>query len=200
MFFSCWFSLPFRCPITCRRVGWALCRWVLIGLVVAIACFTPSPAFAALTDDRFDGDIFALYAGNGSLVPPRVTLEQAQARKKPTLLVFYADDSSDCKQYVTVVSNLQAFYGRAADFIALRVDALPLKSSYQPTEPGYYYKGYVPQTILFDQTGQVRLDETGNVAFEAIDDVFRQVFDLLPRQESVTLKRRAVNEVNTELR
>ena len=199
MFFDRWFALPFHFSTTYRRVFSALGRWVLISLVVTIAWFMPSPAFAALTDDRFDGDIFALYAGNGSLVPPRVTLEQAWARKKPALLVFYVDDSSDCKQYATVISNLQAFYGRAADFIAIRIDALPIKSSYQPTEPGYYYKGYVPQTVLFDQAGQVRLDETGNVAFEKIDDVFRQVFDLLPRQESVSLKRRSVNEVNTEL-
>ncbi len=199
MFFDRWFALSFDFPIARRHIVSALCRWVLISLVVAIACFTPSPAFAALTDDRFDGDIFALYAGNGSLVPPRVTLTQARERKKPALLVFYVDDSSDCKQYVTVVSNLQAFYGRAADFIALRVDALPVKVNYEPTEPGYYYKGFVPQTILFDQSGQVVLDETGNVAFEKIDDAFRKVFDLLPRQESVALKRRAVNEVNTEL-
>jgi hypothetical protein len=196
MLFARWFSLlsGFLAP---RSVWAMLRRWVLLGLT--IACLTPSPAWAALTDDRFDGDIFALYAGNGSLVPPRVTLEQARERKKPALLVFYVDDSSDCKQYVTVVSNLQAFYGRAADFIAIRVDSLPVKASYAPTDPGYYYKGFVPQTVLFDQTGKVILDETGNVAFEKIDDVFRQLFDLLPRQASVALKRRAVNEVNSEL-
>jgi hypothetical protein len=201
MIFAPWFPFRFLISRFFRRFGDSTRRrWSgLIALVVAITLSFPSPAMATLTDDRFDGDIFALYAGNGSLVPPRVTLEQAFERKKPTLLVFYTDDSSDCKQYVTVVSNLQALYGRATDFIALRVDALPVQTNYQPTEPGYYYKGYVPQTILFDQTGKVRLDETGNVAFEKIDDVFRQVFDLLPRSESTALKRRAVNEVNTEL-
>lgn len=199
MVFARWFSL--LC-LPALRQGWSMVgRCVVISLAIglAIGCLFPSPAWAALTDDRFDGDIFALYAGNGSLVPPRVTLEQAHERKKPALLVFYADDSSDCKQYVTVISNLQAFYGRAADFMAIRVDSLPVKPRYEPTEPGYYYKGYVPQTVLFDQAGQVKLDQTGNIAFEAIDTAFRQVFDLLPRQESAALQRRAVNEVNTEL-
>jgi hypothetical protein len=190
--FSCFDGLP---PRPWRRV------WLLLGVLIVftIGCLTPNPALAGLTDDRFDGDIFALYAGNGSLVPPRVTLEQARERKKPALLVFYVDDSSDCKSYVTVVSNLQAFYGRAADFIALRVDALPVQANYTPTDPGYYYKGFVPQTVLFDQDGKVVLDETGNIPFEKMDDKFRQLFDLLPREESATLKRRAVNEVNTEL-
>jgi hypothetical protein len=29
-----------------------------------------SPAYAGLNDDHYDGNIFALYAGNGSIVPP----------------------------------------------------------------------------------------------------------------------------------
>jgi len=43
------------------------------------------------------------------------------------------------------------------------------------------------------------LDESGQVSFEKVDTVFREVFDLLPRSESTTLKRRPVNELNTEL-
>ncbi|HEY9600054.1 MAG TPA: thioredoxin family protein, partial [Allocoleopsis sp.] len=78
-------------------------------------------------------------------------------------------------------------------------DSLPVKSKYEPTEPGYYYKGLVPQTVLIDQKGKVVLNETGQLAYERIDDAFRQVFDLLPRSESVELKRRTLNEINTEL-
>ncbi|MCY7273250.1 MAG: thylakoid membrane photosystem I accumulation factor, partial [Phormidesmis sp. CAN_BIN44] len=109
------------------------------------------------------------------------------------------DDSSDCKQFSAVVSQLQAFYGRAADFMPIRVDSLPVKETFDPTEPGYYYKGYVPQTVLFDQSGKVVFDGKGNVAYEQVDNVFRTVFDLLPRSRSTALKRRSVNEVNTEL-
>jgi hypothetical protein len=167
---------------------------------VAIACLLfPFPAMAGLTDDRYDGDIFALYAGNGSLVPPKITLADSIKQQKPTLLVLYTDDSSDCKQYSTVVSQFQAFYGRATDILAIRIDSLPIKDKYDPTEAGYYYKGYVPQTVAFDQSGKVVLNETGAIAYEPIDDVFRKMFDLLPREESVPLKRRQVNEVNAEL-
>jgi hypothetical protein len=168
-------------------------------LILGLSAFMPPAAWAGLNDDRFDGDIFALYAGNGSLIPPRFTLEAALKRDRPVLLVLYIDDSRDCKQYATVVSQLQAFYGRAADFLAIRVDALPLDTEANPTEPSYYYKGLVPQTVLFDATGKIALNETGSLPFERVDDVFRTVFDLLPRSESVELKRRQVNEVTTEL-
>ena len=158
------------------------------------------PALASLNDDRFDGNIYALYGGNGSLVPPKVTLAEALKREdKAALLVFYLDDSSDCKQYATVVSHLQEYYGRAADFMPINVDAIPVKTTYAPSEPGYYYEGVVPQTVLLDQSGQTAFKGKGQVQFEEVDDAFREVYDLLPRSESLELKRRPVNELNTEL-
>lgn len=174
----------------------------LVSLVVLLGCLlllgTPE-ALAGLNDDKYDGNVFALYAGNGGLIAPRMNLAESLKQDKPTLLVLYVDDSSDCKQYSTVVSNLQAPYGRAANFVPINIDSLPVKSKYEPTEPGYYYKGLVPQTVLIDQKGKVVLNETGQLAYERIDDAFRQVFDLLPRSESVELKRRTLNEINTEL-
>lgn len=176
-----------------------------LGLVVSTLIMTSvwilgtPAALADLNDDRYDGNIFALYAGNGSIAPPRVSLEATLKQQKPALLVFYVDDSRDCKHYASVVSRLDAFYGRAANFIPIMADAISANTSPDPTEPGYYFKGVVPHTILFDQSGQVRLDETGELTFEQVDDVFRQVFDLLPRSESVELRRRVVNEINTEL-
>jgi hypothetical protein len=174
----------------------------LVSLVVLVGCLlllgTPE-ALAGLNDDKYDGNIFALYAGNGALIAPRMNFAESLKQDRPTLLVLYVDDSSDCKQYATVVSNLQAPYGRAANFMPVNIDSLPVKSKYEPTEPGYYYKGLVPQTVLIDQKGKVVLNETGQLAYERIDDAFRQVFDLLPRSESVELKRRTYNEINTEL-
>ncbi|OLP20234.1 thioredoxin family protein [Leptolyngbya sp. 'hensonii'] len=157
------------------------------------------PAQAGLHDDHFDGNIFALYAGNGSLVPPRISLAESLKRQKPALLMFYTEDSRDCKEYSGVISQLQAYYGRAANFIPVSSDSLLPDVKYSPQDPGFYYKGRVPQTVLIDQAGQVVLDEKGKIPFERVDDVFRQVFDLLPRSESVELRRRIVNEINTEL-
>lgn len=174
----------------------------LLILTIGLGCLLfgdTQPALAKFDNDTFDGNIFVLYAGNGSLVPPKVTLAQSLKRDKPTLLVFYTDDSSDCKQYATVVSSLQAFYGRATDFIPISVDAIAPKSTYTPDEPGYYYSGFVPQVVLFDQSGKIVLNEKGQVPFERVDDAFRKVFNLLPRSESVQLKQRPVNEFNTEL-
>jgi hypothetical protein len=186
-----------------RHKGKSLISRGLLSLVALLGCMFllgTQPAIAGMNDDNFDGNIFVLYGGNGSLVPPRVTLADSMKRgEKPALLVFYVDDSSDCKQFATVVSQLQAPYGRAANFIPVDVDTLSGKSSYTPTESGYYYKGLVPQTVLIDQKGKVVFDEVGQVAYEQVDDAFRKVFDLLPRSESVELKRRNINEFNTEL-
>lgn len=179
----------------------------IVGTFTLMSCFTVAialmviaqPVWAGVNDDRFDGNIFALYAGNGSLVPARVSLAQSRARERPALLVFFLDDSKDCKQFVDTISQLQRYYGTVADFIPVNVDTLPSEGIDHPTEAGYYYRGYIPQTVVLNQAGVVVLDEVGQVSYETIDDVFREVFDLLPRSESVELKRRAFNEFNSEL-
>ncbi len=186
-----------------QRFSWQKIFFSLLAFLIAIFMLlliaTPT-ALASLNDDRFDGNIFALYAGNGSLVPAKVTLKDSFKSARPALLVFFLDDSKDCKQFSTVVSQLQEFYGRAADFIPVNVDAMTNFVSDDSTKPAYYYEGFVPQTVLIDQKGKVVLNAKGQVSFEKIDDTFREVFDLLPRSESVELKRRILNEVNIELR
>ncbi len=190
------FNLRQQCFQGCKGFKTLLATFVLV--CVFFITITPS-ALANLDDDRFDGNIFALYGGNGSLVPPRVTLAESRRQGRPALLVFFLDDSKDCKKFTTTISELQRFYGRAADFIPVNVDTLLPDTRYSPEEPGYYYKGYVPQTVLINQGGKIVLDQNGQIAFETVDDVFRQVFDLLPRAESVELRRRSFNEFNTEL-
>ena len=180
-----------------------ICRWFWIGIAIAALALPsfcwPGVALASLTDDNYDGNIFALYAGNGAIVPPRVNLAQSLKQEKPTLLFFYVDDSRDCKEYSFVISQLQAPYGRVANFVPVMADAIPPKDAFEPSEPGYYFKGSVPQTLVLDGSGQVRFDQTGAVSYESVDDVFREVFDLLPREESVELRRRPVNDLNVEL-
>ncbi|NJL82472.1 MAG: thioredoxin family protein [Chloroflexaceae bacterium] len=189
------FTLPF--PRAWRH--W-LC-WNLLAVVLLYQCLLAweMPAWAGINDDRYDGNIFVVYAGNGSLVPPRLTLPETFKRKMPALLVYYVDDSRDCKQFAIVFSRLQEYYGRAASFIPVAVDAIPAQASYSPDGVGYYYEGAVPQTVLLDATGQVVFNQTGQVSFEALDEVLREVFDLLPRSESLELKRRSFNEFNAEL-
>jgi hypothetical protein len=181
----------------CFRSRW---RSLISAIVIFVYfCLLSQPAIAGINDDKYDGNVFVLYAGNGSLVPPKLSLADSLKVNKPALLVFYIDDSSDCKKYSTTISQLQAYYGKAASFIPVTADSLALNQTYPNTEAGYYYGGKVPQTVIIDKAGKVRLNQTGQVSFEKIDDTFREVFDLLPRQESVELKRRSFNEFNTEL-
>jgi hypothetical protein len=179
------------------RLGRSVVTACLLLTIVSVGFGTS--AWAGIQDDRYDGNIFALYAGNGSLVPPKVTLAKSLSSERPTLLTFYIDDSQDCKQFSAIISQIQAYYGRVVDFIPINVDSIPVKASYDPTEPGYYYKGKVPQTLVFDISGKQVLDVVGKGAFEQFDDVLRNVFDLLPRSESPDLKRRSINEVNADL-
>ncbi|MBR8830497.1 MAG: thylakoid membrane photosystem I accumulation factor [Chlorogloea purpurea SAG 13.99] len=177
----------------------AFCLLLTLVIVGSWSLGWNSPALAAIDDDRLDGNIFVVYAGNGSLVPPRIDLEESLKRKTPVILVYYLDDSKDCKQYAIVVSRFQEFYGRAASIIPVSVDSIFEQKSYNSSQPGYYYRGGIPQTVILDQNGKVVFDEIGNVPYEKVDDVLRKVFDLLPRDKSVTLKRRTFNEFNTEL-
>ena len=168
-------------------------------LVLSVLFLAIAPARASINNDRYDGNIYVVYAGNGALVPPSLTLPQSLKRQIPTIIVYYVDDNSDSKQFSPVVSRIQEFYGRAASLMPIAVDSIPVKSSYTPQELGYYYDGVVPQTVILNGSGEEIYNGKGQVKYEEIDDVLREVFDLLPRDKSVELKRRSFNEVNTEL-
>lgn len=168
-------------------------------LLVCLFILGMPTALAGINDDNYEGNVYVLYGGNGSLVPPKLPLDKALEEKRPSIVVYCVDDSSDCKQYSIVVSRIQAFYGRATELIPVNVDTIVPKATYAQTEPGYYYKGSVPQVVIFDKSGKVVFDKTGQVPYEEIDDRLREMFDLLPRTESVELKRRPINELTTEL-
>ena len=181
-----------------RQLKISLAKSIIVSCLIVLTSFCwISPASASINDDRYEGNIFVLYAGNGSLVPPRMDLPTSLKRGKPAILVFYVDDSSDCKQFSFLVTRIQEFYGRAASIIPVTVDSFVDKDKYTPEEPAYYYSGVVPETVILDQEGKVVYDGKGQVPYEEIDDVLREVFDLLPRSESQVLKRRSFNEYNS---
>nr|WP_319423164.1 thylakoid membrane photosystem I accumulation factor [Pleurocapsa sp. FMAR1] len=167
-------------------------------LLITIFSFSwISPALATIDDDRYEGNIFLLFGGNGSLVPPRMNLPTSLKREKPAILVFYVDDSSDCKQFSILVTRLQAFYGQAASVIPVTVDSFIDRQQYSPKDPAYYYSGVVPETVILNQQGKVVYDGKGQVPYEEMDDALREVFNLLPRSKSEVLKRRSFNEFNS---
>jgi len=198
------YSQPHQPTHADERFRWVMPAWGRVGvmglLTVVLWSSMIHPAAARIDDDQFDGNIFALYAGNGSLVPPKQTIAESIAQGRPSLLVLYLEDSRDCKQFAATVSRLQASYGRVTSFIPINIDGLPLKGSGKPTDPATYNNGLVPRTVLFDAKGKVVFNEAGQVPFEAIDDRFREVFNLLPRSESEELvPRQPLNEVNVEV-
>ena len=170
--------------------GWLMRRLlVLLILLFGLGCLGAPSALAGMSDDRFDGNIFVIYAGNGALVPPKIDLATSLKRHTPALLAFYLDDSRDCKEYAISISNLQAFYGRRVDFIPVNVDTIQPDQAYPPTQAPYYYTGTVPQIVLIDQNGEMIFNQAGQTPFEQIDDVMREIFDLPTRSERIELER-----------
>ena len=49
-------------------------QWILIGLIFLI----PYKANASRDTNSYDGNIFPIYAGNGSIVPPQTTLQESK--------------------------------------------------------------------------------------------------------------------------
>ena len=184
-------------------VRWRSLLRLIIGLILCwsmVFVSVPGSASASVSNDRYDGNIFPLYAGNGSIVPPRVSLQQSLKRSdRPTILGFYLDDSSDCKQYAAVWSKLDAYYGRVADIILLSVDSIVPQAEYSFEQPGYYYGGEIPQTVVFNQVGEVVLNVTGDTPFETLDNSLRVVFNRPLANESEKLQRQLMNDQNFEL-
>jgi len=168
---------------------------ILLGTVFGNA----QPAQAKLTDDTYDGNIFALYGGNGSIVPPRISLAQSLQLGRPAMVVFYVDDSADCKRFSPILNLAQGFYGKSLSLIAIPVDGLDLeKESYTPTEEAYYYKGTVPQTVLIDGDGKVSFDREGIFGFEELDTAIRDLLNLPDAPPELKFRKtdKVINELN----
>ena len=101
----------------------------LAALLAAVVFLLPlSPVEAARGTDSYDGNIFALYAGDGALVPPRLSLEEALSGEKPIVLAFYLDDSAASKDFAPLLSDLDGRWGRVTEVIALPSDPYSVDS------------------------------------------------------------------------
>ncbi|MGC6483494.1 MAG: thylakoid membrane photosystem I accumulation factor [Synechococcus sp.] len=168
----------------------------LLGLLLAITLMG-SPVHASLTSDSYDGNIYALYAGNGSLVPPATTLQDSQAAGRTSVLVFYLDDSSTSKAFAPVVSELQRLWGRAVDLMPLTTDTLQGRPTEGSTDPATYWHGRIPQVVVLDGQGSVLLDQDGQVPLVAINKAISAATGIAaPEGVSTTL---SFNELNTEV-
>ena len=176
-----------------------------LALVLALGCLLTSllgaapAALASLTNNNYDGNIYALYAGNGSLVPPRSTLEQALADQRPAVIVYYLDDDASSKQFSPVVSELQRLWGNSIELIPLVTDPLQNRRPTGPEDPATYWHGHTPQVVVFNAEGRVLFDGEGAVSLEAINQAVSEATGIpLPEgfRSSTTV---LINELNAEV-
>ena len=159
----------------------------------------PGAAIAARDTNSYDGNIYALYAGNGSLVPPRSTLAQALEEHRPVVLGFFLDDSAASKQYAVVFNELQRLWGRTAELILLPTDPLQNRPAQGAGDPASYWHGQIPQVVVFNAEGQAVLNESGPVSIDAINAALTKVTGLKPQGDVTLSLSRDVNELNSEI-
>lgn len=177
-------------------------RWIRAKSVVVLTLFLvallawPTGAMASLENDHYDGNIFALYAGNGSLVPPRLTLAEALNDHRVTLLVYYLDDSAVSKRFAGVVSELQRVWGNSIELMPLVTDPLQGREDRGPTDPLHYWRGVVPQVVVLGQEGQMMLDAPGQVEIDTIHAALSRATGLPLPPSSSERRMTSFNELN----
>ena len=179
--------------------GWTLKRLLPWLLLVLIAW--PQAGLASRLDNRYDGNIFALYAGDGALVPPRNSLKENLQRHRPSVLAFYLDDSSNCKRFAPVLSTLGGEFGAVADVIALSSDGLGPREGATADDPASYWRGVVPQVVILNKQGEVVLDQDGQVPLEVLEQSLAtatgiELPDTILQRQTRSME---VNEINSEL-
>jgi hypothetical protein len=178
-----------------------LIRWasgILLIAVLLVSLPVPS-AWAARDTNSYDGNIYALYAGNGSLVPPRSSLADALAEHRIVVLGFFLDDSAVSKQYAVVFNELQRLWNRNVELILVPTDPLQNRPAEGLGDPASYWKGVIPQVVVFNAEGQAVFNETGPVSIDAINATLTEVTGLKPQGDVSLSLSREVNELNSEI-
>ena len=170
-----------------------------VALVAALLGVAPAGARASLTNNSYDGNIYALYAGNGSLVPPRGSLEQALAEHRATVVVYYLDDDAASKQFAPVVSELQRLWGTSIELIPLVTDPLQNRPDRGPADPAHHWRGSIPQVVVFSPEGRVLLDQEGQVPLAAINDAVSQATGITIPEDFRRSTTVTINELNAEV-
>ena len=155
-----------------------------------------NPVYSARDTNSYDGNIYPIYAGNGSLVPPQSTLSESLKNERTSVLVFYLDDSATSKQFAPVVSGIKLLWSSSVDLIPLSIDELDNDDKKTVTDPGYYWHGKIPQTVILDGKGNVLLDEEGQVSFDKLNDAITKGTGL--KKPDFDLEVKSFNEYNSE--
>ena len=168
---------------------------VIYSLLILFFLFV-NPAYSARDTDSYDGNIYPIYAGNGSLVPPSSTLSESLKNDRTSVLVFYLDDSATSKQFAPVVSGIKLLWSSSIDLIPLSIDEIDNDEKKTPKDPGFYWHGKIPQTVILDGKANVLLDQEGQVSFDDINDAISKGTGLKKPDFDLTVK--SFNEYNSE--
>ena len=175
-------------------------RLLALALLLCLSWLWPggSAAWAARDTNSYDGNIYALYAGNGSLVPPRNSLADSLAEHRITVLGFYLDDSADSKRFAPVFNELQRLWLRSAELILVPTDLVQNRPDGGPNDPAHYWKGSIPQVVVFDADGKVVFDASGAINIDAINSALSLATGLKPQGEGNSISSE-FNELNSEI-
>ena len=172
---------------------------LLYNLIILIYLLTNIniPVYGSRISDSYDGNIFPIYAGNGSLVPPQTSLKESIQNKRVSILFFYLDDSADSKALAPVIAGLDLIWKNNIDIIPLTTDELQNKDFTDPLEEGFYWNGYIPQTIILDETGSVKFDKNGLVDLDEVNKVISEIKGIKLDNSSFTVE--SFNEYNSQI-
>ena len=168
---------------------------VFSSLLILIFLYV-NPVYSARDTNSYDGNIFPIYAGNGSLVPPPSTLSESLKNERTSVLVFYLDDSSTSKEFAPVVSGIKLLWSSSVDLIPLSIDELDNDDQKTSNDPGFYWHGKIPQVVILDGKGNVLLDKEGQVSFDEINNAITKGTGLKKPDFDLTVK--SFNEYNSE--
>ena len=167
-------------------------------LVILFLFFSVNlPVRASRNTDSYDGNIFPIYAGNGSIVPPQTTLRDSIKNKRLSILFFYLDDSSASKAMAPIISGLDLIWRNDIDIIALTTDEIQSLPKSDPNEPSYYWNGLIPQTLVLDENGVIRFNQSGLINIDEVNKIISEIKGLENDKTSFSIE--SFNEYNSRI-
>ncbi|WP_320667637.1 thylakoid membrane photosystem I accumulation factor [Prochlorococcus sp. MIT 1307] len=164
---------------------------IILTLIISV-----NSVAAARDTNSYDGNIFPIYAGNGSLVPPPSSLSTSLEKNRTSVIIFYLDDSATSKAFAPVVSGLKLLWGPSIDLIPITIDELQGKGNLNPTQEGFYWKGTIPEVVVLDGQGKIFLEEEGQVPIEKLNKAISKATGL--PEPSFKIQIKSFNEYNSE--
>ena len=168
---------------------------ILVSLIIGL--YPYNPAYASRTSDSYDGNIFPIYAGNGSIVPPQTTLRDSIRNNRISILFFYLDDNSNSKLLAPAISGLELIWRNSIDIIALTTDEIQTKEIDDPKEANFYWNGLIPQTVVLDGEGNIKYDKNGAINIDQINKIISEIKGIDYNENSFSIE--SFNEYNSRI-